>query len=226
MLDPTRIQAILFDIDGTLADTDDDQISRMARFLRPARSLFPNGDLRPFLRRWLMASEELGNRLLAVPDRLGLLEGLAHLNRWIPEGRRGNRKPHNLLMDGVPVLLERLAPRYRLGLVTTRPKASAEAFLDEFRLKGYFCCRITGLAAGHLKPHPAPVLASARLLGLPASACLMVGDSVVDILAGRRAGAQTAGVLCGFGTRTALERAGADAILENTKDLASVLGIS
>jgi phosphoglycolate phosphatase-like HAD superfamily hydrolase len=226
MLDPTRIQAVLFDIDGTLADTDDDQIERLMRFLHPVRFLFPQPELRPFLRRWLMASEELGNRLLAIPDRLGLLEMAAYLVRWFPRGRRGDRKPHNLLMNGIPALLAGLAPRYRLGLVTSRPKASAEAFLDEFQLRGYFCCRITGLAAGHLKPHPAPVLASASLLGLPASACLMVGDSVVDILAGRRAGAQTAGVLCGFGTRAALEHAGADAILDCTKDLAGVLGVS
>jgi phosphoglycolate phosphatase len=51
----------------------------------------------------------------------------------------------------------------------------------------------------------------------------MVGDTQVDILAGRRAGAQTAGVLCGFGRRADLEKAGADAILETTADLPGLL---
>jgi phosphoglycolate phosphatase len=41
----------------------------------------------------------------------------------------------------------------------------------------------------------------------------------VDILAGKRAGAQTVGVLCGFGERRELEETGADAIIEHTADL-------
>jgi N-acetyl-D-muramate 6-phosphate phosphatase len=50
-----------------------------------------------------------------------------------------------------------------------------------------------------------------------------VGDSAVDMICGRRAGAQTAGVLCGFETRADLERAGAGLILERTADLAEAL---
>jgi len=51
----------------------------------------------------------------------------------------------------------------------------------------------------------------------------MVGDTTVDIRAGVAAGAQTVGVLCGFGERGELERAGADLILESTTELADVL---
>jgi phosphoglycolate phosphatase len=51
----------------------------------------------------------------------------------------------------------------------------------------------------------------------------MVGDTTVDIRAGVAAGAQTVGVLCGFGQRHELERAGANLILENTTELAEVL---
>jgi phosphoglycolate phosphatase len=51
----------------------------------------------------------------------------------------------------------------------------------------------------------------------------MVGDTVVDILAGKKAGTQTVGVLCGFGEKRELERAGADLILPSTTDLADYL---
>lgn len=51
----------------------------------------------------------------------------------------------------------------------------------------------------------------------------MVGDTVVDIVSAKKAGAQSVGVLCGFGERKELERVGADLILENTKDLMDVL---
>lgn len=60
-------------------------------------------------------------------------------------------------------------------------------------------------------------------MGVPPAACLMVGDTVVDIVSAKKAGAQSVGVLCGFGERKELERVGADLILENTKDLMDVL---
>jgi len=51
----------------------------------------------------------------------------------------------------------------------------------------------------------------------------MVGDTTADIIAGKSAGLKTVGVLCGFGERTELERAGADLILNSTADLADLL---
>jgi phosphoglycolate phosphatase len=51
----------------------------------------------------------------------------------------------------------------------------------------------------------------------------MVGDTTVDIRAGRAAGAQTVGVLCGFGEEAELRRQGADLILPSTADLDEVL---
>ena len=65
-----------------------------------------------------------------------------------------------------------------------------------------------------MKPHPEPVKTAAKLLGVPAGACLMIGDTINDILAARRAGAYAIGVLSGFGERRELERAGADLILD------------
>jgi phosphoglycolate phosphatase len=67
------------------------------------------------------------------------------------------------------------------------------------------------------------VLYAAERLGVPAANCVMVGDTTVDIHAGRRAGAQTVGVLCGFGERDELERAGADAVIESTAQLDKLL---
>jgi phosphoglycolate phosphatase-like HAD superfamily hydrolase len=60
-------------------------------------------------------------------------------------------------------------------------------------------------------------------MDVPTSSCLMVGDTQVDIITGKKAGAQTVGVLCGFGDKNELERAGADLILDNTADLMGYL---
>jgi phosphoglycolate phosphatase len=70
-----------------------------------------------------------------------------------------------------------------------------------------------------LKPHPAPLRHAAAQLNIPIQNCLMVGDTTVDVLAGRRAGAQSVAVLCGFGERRELERAGAHLILDSTAEL-------
>lgn len=223
MLEAGRIRAILFDMDGTLADTDDAYIGAAARVLRPLGFAFPGRDPARFLRWALMTSETPLNWLMTVPDQLGLDRPLAAFSDWIYR-RRGQGAPSRfLLVDGAGPLLAELAARYPLALVTSRDRRGAEAFLEQFELRDYFKAVVSALSASRIKPHPAPVLHAAARLAVPPAQCLMVGDTTADIQAGRRAGAQTAGVLCGFGERAELERAGADAILERTSQLAEVL---
>ncbi|MFN2144202.1 MAG: HAD family hydrolase, partial [Anaerolineales bacterium] len=70
---------------------------------------------------------------------------------------------------------------------------------------------------------PDPVLWAADQMRVSPEHCLMIGDTTVDIKAGRRAGAQTLGVLCGFGTEKELRKAGADEILPSTAHLTYLL---
>jgi HAD superfamily hydrolase (TIGR01509 family) len=129
------------------------------------------------------------------------------------------------LMAGVDALLPRLAARYPLAVVTARSAREAGAFLDQFSLAGNFKAVASALTAPHTKPYPDPVLWAAHALDVPVENCLMVGDTTVDILAGKRAGAQTVGVLCGFGERAELELTGASAILEHTVGLGELLDV-
>jgi phosphoglycolate phosphatase-like HAD superfamily hydrolase len=78
---------------------------------------------------------------------------------------------------------------------------------------------ITGLSASHTKPYPDPILLAAQRMGVKPQECLMIGDTTVDMRAGKAAGAQTLGVLCGFGEEDELEQLGADLILKSTSDL-------
>lgn len=218
--DPNRVQAILFDLDGTLADTDDLFVQRLATPL--ARALSPERAAR-LARRWLMASEGLANAAYATADRLGLdnLLGplLAALHALRGERPRGGLQP----VSGVPDALRRLRARYPMAVVTAREARSTHSFLEAWDLSSHFQCVVSGRTCWRTKPHPAPVLWAAHHLGMPPSACLMVGDTTVDIDAGRAAGAQTAGVLCGFGTIDDLTAAGADLVLVSTADLAALL---
>jgi HAD superfamily hydrolase (TIGR01549 family) len=219
MLDRKRIRALLFDLDGTLSDTDDVYVERISRWLEPAAFLFPRRNVHRPVRRWMMASEGWANFALTIPDRLGIDEPLAGIVNLIARLRGFRLAGDFRVIPGVPEMLAALSARYPLAVVSSRDRRSTETFLSQFGLQQNFQTVVTSLTAKRIKPHPAPVRMAAEKLGIPVDQCLMVGDTRVDIIAGRRAGAQTAGVLCGFGSRAELRQAGADIILEKTSDL-------
>jgi phosphoglycolate phosphatase len=222
--DPSRVRAILFDIDGTLADTDDTSVQRMTRWLRPFRRILPRRDPAAFARRLVMAAESPGNWLLGWLDRAGLDERVGPLLdtlHWI----RGERSQRDwALVPGVEHMLEALAREFPLAIVTARDQRSSASFLETSGLGKYFSSVVTARTCRRGKPHPAPLRFAAEQLLVPAEHCLMVGDTTVDIRAGLAAGTQTVAVLCGFGEREELSRAGAHLLLESTADLERVLG--
>ena len=221
--DPAKVRAVLFDLDGTLADTDDEYIRRVARLIRPLRFLFPRRDPTAFLRWGLMTFESPLNTFMGIPDWLGIDDELIAFWNWLSDRHQRSHVGRFVLMAGVEALLERLSPRYPLGLVTARSERSARDFLEQFGLGRCFRAVASAQTAPHTKPYPDPVRWAAQALGLSVENCLMVGDTTVDVLAGKRAGAQTIGLLCGFGQRAELEHAGANLILDHTTQLADVL---
>ena len=110
-----------------------------------------------------------------------------------------------------------------MSVVSARDERSTNAFLEQFALTDYFDEIVTALTAEHTKPYPDPILYAAGQMGVPPENCLMIGDTTVDIRAGKAAGSQTVGVLCGFGDERELNRQGADLILQNTSELTEVL---
>ncbi len=222
-IDAARIRAIFFDVDGTLSDTDDLWTEQLSARLRPLARLLPHRDPHAFARRMIMAAETPGNLALSVLDFLGLDGPLMALADW--QARRGLTHKRGVfrLMDQVDRLLPALAERYPLAVISANTEATTLAFLDQFNLRPFFRCVATANTCPHAKPYPDQLFWAAEQLGVAPEACLMVGDTTVDIRAGRAAGAQTAGVLCGFGEEAELRRSGAGIILPRTADLLSVL---
>jgi len=217
-IDLSRIRALCFDVDGTLSDTDDIYVERVALYL--PRFLFH--DPKRAARRFVMWVETPGNFLIGVPDILGLDYEMLRLWEWLNRHRPRPMK-HFIMVPGVKEMLARLHGHYPMAVVSARDDHSTRAFLDKFDLTGYFEEIVTAITAEHTKPYPDPILYAAEKMGVEPEACLMIGDTIVDIRAGKAAGAQTVGVLCGFGEKEELERRGADLILENTAELADVL---
>ena len=219
MLDRDTIDAVLFDLDGTLMDTADQAVEALARRLQRLHWPHPQRTAR----RLIMASETPGNALMTVVDMLGLDAPLIaftdRLRRW-----RGLRTQGNFcIVEGVEEMLVELNQRYQLAVVTTRSLSNVEAFLAQYDLRAVFDTLVTRESTWRLKPHPSPILYAAQLLGAPVERCVMVGDTTVDVKAARRAGARAVAVLCGFGEQKELEQAGAHVILEHTSQLSSLL---
>ena len=214
---PTEVKAILFDLDGTLIDTDDAMIERAAKWLQPLAQLFPQSDPERVLRRAIMASEGPTNAFLTFMDILGLDDELFALGDRLRR-LRGLRTPANFQpVDGAVEAVRELSGRYPLGVVTTRSRRDAQAFLEQHALADCFSVVVTHEDTWRLKPHPEPIRYAAKQLGVTVGRCLMVGDTSLDVRAAEAAGACAVGVLCGFGERGDL--AGADLILENTAEL-------
>ncbi|NOY98604.1 MAG: HAD family hydrolase [Chloroflexi bacterium] len=221
-LDTQRIQALCFDVDGTLSDTDDQFTKKLADLLHPVRFLLPGRDAQRAARRLVMWSETPGNILLGIPDSLGIDDELAAIIEWTNR-HRPRPKKHFLLIPRVKEMLTQLRGRYKMAVVSARDEESTRIFLEQFDLLPLFDVIVTALTAEHTKPYPDPILYAAKEMGVAPEACLMIGDTTVDIRAGKAAGAQTVGVLCGFGEEKELRRAGADLILESTHQLAETL---
>lgn len=215
---PLKVQALCFDVDGTLSDTDDLYVKKVLKFM--PRFLFKDPD--HAARRFIMWIEAPGNALLGLADTLHLDDEMVAVIDWLSRHRKLQSKEF-LLIPGVDEMLKQLHGRYPLSVVSARDEKGTMAFLERFDLVQYFDAIVTGLSAHHTKPYPDPILLAAEKMGVPPENCLMIGDTTVDIRAGKSAGTQTVGVLCGFGEEPELRKFGADVILEDTTKLLEIL---
>jgi N-acetyl-D-muramate 6-phosphate phosphatase len=221
-LDLERIRGLCFDVDGTLSDTDDLYVHKFEPFFRPFRPFLPGRDPHHAARRFVMWAEAPGNALIGIPDRLGIDDELLAIAEWVNKHR--NPPMHDyLLIEGVREMLTALQPHYPMSVVSARDERSTRAFLDQFELTAFFQEIVTAITVERTKPFPHPIRHAAEKMGIRPEECLMIGDTTVDIRAGRAAGAQTVGVLCGFGEEDELRRMGAELVLAATAELTGVL---
>ena len=188
------IRAVLFDLDGTFADTAPDlgyaiNLMRTARGLEPV----PESTTRPVT--------SSGARGL-----LGAGFGITPQHADFPAMRdeflalyEANLCRETHLFDGMAALIDTLEARqFVWGIVTNKAERFA---LPLMKLLGYgtrAACIIGGDTTGKLKPHPDPLYAAARAIKIAPEACLYVGDDERDIQAGRAAGMRTVAVRYGY----------------------------
>jgi phosphoglycolate phosphatase-like HAD superfamily hydrolase len=128
-------------------------------------------------------------------------------------------------IDHVYDTLQTLAGAYPLGLVTLRaiPKKQITKELGQLKLLEYFRTVITTMDVKNPKPYPDAVIKGAEQLGVSANHCAIVGDSIVDIEAGKAANAKTIAVLSGLYTHEELQKENPDLIVKNINYLPQFL---
>src|SRR5687767_14215907 len=234
MLDLPRIRALCFDVDGTLADTDDHIVQRLAAVL-DALPLVSGRRAERLARQAVMAAETPVHAAYAKLDELGLDLPISRLRERLRAirarrdfaGRTRNPEaidevPHSMVA-GVQEMIVTLARRYPMCTISTGGAPRVDRFLRHYGVRECFVEVIGAQTTRRMKPHPEPLRFGAAAMGVQPQECLMIGDTTIDIRTGVSAGAQTVGVLCGFGTEDELRTTGAALILRTTSDLLGVL---
>jgi pyrophosphatase PpaX len=210
-----NINTILFDLDGTLIDTNELIIST---YLHTLEKYFPGKytreDVLPFLGPTL--HEVFGEM---DPDRV---------EEMVLEYRTYNLANHDALVKefvGVMETIETLKNKgYKLAIVTTKREDVAFKGLRLMKLDSYFDVMIAYDHVKKVKPDPEPIFLALEKLGSKPEEALMVGDNFHDVLAGKNAGTKTAGVAWSIKGREYLAKYEPDFMLENMTDLLRILG--
>ncbi|HEX2187260.1 MAG TPA: HAD-IA family hydrolase [Longimicrobiaceae bacterium] len=211
-----RIRAVLYDFDGTLADSTE-LIMRSYRHTMASHL----GDVPPD-EEWLSG---FGMTLETQIARFA--RSAAETEAMLDTYRGFQREHHDVMLAPFPGTLEtvdELRRRgVRLAIVTSKHRESALRGMDLCGIVDHFPVVVTPEDVAQPKPHPEPVLCALERLGVRAEEAVFVGDSPHDMAAGRAAGTRTAGALWGPFPREALERERPDWMLAAPGDVLSLL---
>ncbi|MCF8161358.1 MAG: HAD-IA family hydrolase [Polaromonas sp.] len=217
------VQAVLFDLDGTLIDSAPD-LAAAADTMRLARGLpsLPLAQYRP------MAGA--GARgMLGVA--FGMTSEHADYDTLREEffcNYERSLTQRTQIFDGVPELLESFATQgVKWGVVTNKSERFTLPLTASMALFATAGAIVSGDTTPFAKPHPAPLLEAARRMGVDASRCVYVGDDERDIVAGLAAGMATVAVTYGYlGAQADTSRWGANATINCVNELLPLLQFS
>jgi len=212
-----KVKGVLLDLDGTVVD------SREAYF-EAARTAFAAVGQRVVDIKTMIEIPKRLEQDMPIDD---LLRGIdvkrfreIYLRAYY-QATAARTKP----FPGIAETLGKLSKKAKLALTTRRSVSSKEviAELARFDLARYFQNVVTSMDTKNPKPSPEALIKCSKQLDVKISDCIVVGDSIVDVRAGKNAGARTVAVLSGIFSRDELEREKPDLILENINELPAFL---
>ena len=185
--------AVLFDLDGTLLDSAPDMLATVNR-MRAARGAGPMAldALRPVVSKGARAMSAVAFPEILPQRPPDLVPEFLDIYRQ-ELGR------HSRPFDGVEELLGALeAAGTSWGIVTNKPESLAREILPQLGWQSRCAVLVGGDSLAERKPHPLPLLHAAEAVGMPAQACVYVGDDERDIIAARAARMPSVVALWGY----------------------------
>lgn len=215
----TNITTVLFDLDGTILDTNELIIQS---FLYALDGLMPEG----FGRNDIIPS--MGMPLVY---QLGLFSGREQnqVEDLVKKYREYNLREHDRFVTAFPqvnMVLKRLKEEgCQLGVVTTKMRLTTEMGLKLTGIYDYMDTLVTIDDVQHAKPHPEPIQLALKQLKADPAQTLMIGDSVVDMQSAVAAGVCPVGVAWSLKGEEKLREAGAEHMLHQMADLFALVGL-
>jgi N-acetyl-D-muramate 6-phosphate phosphatase len=214
------LEAVLFDLDGTLADTAPDLGGTINTLLleegRPEQSL---AFLRPY------TSQGVRGMLHAAFGIDDTHADYARLTARFLDIYAGRLCDRTTLFAGIPELLDTIeSMRMEWGIVTNKRMRFTDPLVELLRLDRRTRCIVSGDTTAEAKPSPLPILHACSLLGCRPENAIYVGDDRRDVVAGRAAGCITVAVTYGYlGDCGPIEDWGADLIVDHPTELIDYL---
>jgi len=194
-----KIEAVLFELDGTVAAPDTSAIDWPAQRFHWMDRVIPPASRRIMARRLLTALEAPINLIL---NQLYRWHWSETIERWGPALDRLRGFPPAASMQVLPDVrdaITRFSTIYKVGLISSRPRAEVLAFLQRARLdSGVFDAVVAREDVKNILPQVDPLLKCVALLGIHPDQTLVVSDSDVGLRAARAAEMATAGVNTGL----------------------------
>jgi len=213
--------AVLFDLDGTFADTAPDLAAALNR-LRADLDLapVPTARLRPH------TSHGVRGMLAAGLDMRPADPLYDEFRERFLHYYSADICVHTTIFAGIDEVLDACERRGAAwGIVTNKAQRFTLPLLHQLGYARRAACVVSGDSARRAKPAPQPMQLACRLLAADATRCLYVGDDLRDIQAGRAAGMATVAVRYGYlGDGEPIEAWGADHLVARAEDIAVVAG--
>ena len=215
-----RTRAVLFDLDGTFADTAAD-LARALNRVRTEQGLAP---LPPEVARPHTSSGARG-LLKAGFGVTPESENYGALRERFLDFYEQELCVETRVFDGIPELIAKFGARkLPWGIVTNKGKRFTGPLLRLLAVDHLAACVVSGDSTPHVKPHPAPLLLAASLLSLPPADCIYVGDDLRDAQAARAAGMRFVAAGWGYLGEGGDPRAwGADAVISHPREVLDIL---
>jgi phosphoglycolate phosphatase len=213
----TKVSGVVFDLDGTLVDSRRDIAEAANHALdKNGFAKLPHDELESYVGDGAPALLSRAARLDVKDEKIRVL--IADFLDYYAD----HPIDHTPLMPGALHALDELRS-YTLGVCTNKPRRTSLAVIHGLKLEARFSGVVAGDDLPQRKPDPAPVLETARRMGVPVSEVLMVGDGPQDVLSGRAAGAYTVGVRGGIQSFERLAAAEPHAMLDTLADLPALV---